>query len=477
MRTIPFMTFDAVVIGSGPNGLAAAIELARNGRAVCVYEARDVVGGGCRSAESTLPGFIHDTCAAIHPLGYASPFFKQLPLDQHGLRWIFPDAPLAHPLDSGRAALLERSIGETSRRLGQDSIRYARLLHPFIRRWDDLGPDILAPIHIPKHPFLLARFGRHAIRSALSFADRHFVTAEARALIGGNAGHSLLPLSAPGTAGFGLLLEILGHATGWPLVAGGSQNLSNALVSYFQSLGGEIVTGHRISTLKEVPNAGSILFDTSVRELLRIAGDRLPETYRRKLLRFRPAAGVFKMDWELSCPIPWTAKECARAGTLHVGGTIEQIAESEAAVAEGRIPEKPLVIAAQQSLFDRTRAPEGKHTAWGYCHVPNGCGVDMTGPIEAQIERFAPGFRDCILARHTLSPLQMETYNPNYIGGDITGGAADILQLLRRPILSPNPYATPAHGLFLCSASTPPGGGVHGMAGYHAARAVLRMTL
>jgi len=467
------MTFDAVVVGSGPNGLAAAIELARNGCSVCIFEAAEVPGGGMRSAEWTLPGFIHDTCAAIHPLARSSPFFNSLPLEQHGLKWIQPDAALAHPLDGGDAVILERSIGQSATALREDGIRYSRLMLPFVNRWDDLAADVLAPIHFPHNPILLARFVRLAIQSSTSLARSHFVSERARALFAGIAAHSVLPLETPGTAGFGLLLGILGHVNGWPLAEGGSQKLADALCSYFRSLGGKIVTNSRIDTLDALPKAKAILCDLTTHEFLRISADRLPHAYKTKLQRFRYAAGVFKMDWALRAPIPWRARDCARAATLHVGGTMGEIAANESGLSEGKIPQKPFVIMAQQSIFDRTRAPAGMHTAWGYCHVPNGCTTDMTETIENQIERFAPGFRDCILARHTMSSTQMEAYNPNYAGGDITGGAANLLQLLRRPIISRHPYATPVPGLFICSSSTPPGGGVHGMCGYHAARTAL----
>jgi phytoene dehydrogenase-like protein len=470
------MPYDAVVIGAGPNGLAAAIELARNGCSVCIVEAADRVGGGARSAEWTLPGFVHDTCSAIHPLACSSPFFKQLPLQDHGLSWVVPQAAVAHPLGGSDAVLLERSVADTAQSLGRDAIPYARLMLGYVRRWERLAHDVLAPIHLPRSPLLAARFARHAIRAASAFARQRFRGERAQALFAGLAGHSILPLERPGTAAFGLLLGVLGHVNGWPFARGGSQTLSNALGSCFSALGGTIETGVRINSLTELPPARWIFCDLTVREFLRIAGTSLPEWYRRKLTRFRFGPGVFKLDWALRSPIPWRAGICARAATVHVGGSLEEIAAGEAEVGAGRIPERPFVILAQQSLFDSSRAPAGMHTAWGYCHVPNGCEVDMTERIENQLERFAPGFRDCVLARHHTSPRQMENYNPNYAGGDISGGAMDLAQILRRPVLSPRPYAAPVPGLFLCSSSTPPGGGVHGMCGYHAARAALHSS-
>jgi phytoene dehydrogenase-like protein len=468
------MSYDAVVIGAGPNGLAAAIELARNGYSVCIIEAADRVGGGARSAEWTLPGFIHDTCSAIHPLACSSPFFKQLPLAAHGLSWVVPEAAVAHPLGGGEAVLLERSVGDTAKNLEGDAIRYARLMVGFVRQWEHLADDLLAPIHLPRSPLLTGRFAWHGIRAASAFARAHFRGERAQALFAGLAGHSVLPLQRRGTTAFGLLLGVLGHVNGWPFARGGSQTLSNALSSCFTALGGTIETGVRINSLAELPAARWIFCDVTVREFLRIAGARLPEWYRRKLMRFRFGPGVFKLDWALSRPIPWRAEICARAATVHVGGSLEEIGGAEAEVGNGRIPERPFIILAQQSLFDSSRAPAGMHTAWGYCHVPNGCEIDMTESIENQLERFAPGFRDCVLARHRTSPREMENYNPNYAGGDISGGATDLAQILCRPVFSPRPYAAPVAGLFLCSSSTPPGGGVHGMCGYHAARAALR---
>ncbi len=466
--------YDAIVIGSGPNGLAAAIQFAQSGLSVALFEARDTVGGGMRSAELTLPGFTHDVCSAIHPLGVGSPFFRSLPLDQHQLEWIHPSAPLAHPFDEGSALLLERSVEETSKALGADAQAYVRLMEPFTTQWDKLADDVLAPLHVPKHPLLMARFGLLGVRSAVGLAKSRFKEGRTRALFAGLAAHSLLPLDRALTAAFGLILGTLGHAVGWPLPRGGSQKIADALAAHFRSLGGEIFTEISIEHLDALPSSKVILCDTSPKTFLKIAGDRLPPGYKQKLERYRYGPGVFKMDWALSSPIPWKANECLQAGTVHLGGSMEEIASSECQVGKGRHPDKPYLILAQPSLFDPSRAPAGKHTAWGYCHVPNGSAYNMTDPIEAQIERFAPGFKDCILARHSMTTTDLESYNANYVGGDINGGMQDIYQLFTRPAARIVPYSTPVEGLYLCSASTPPGGGVHGMCGYHAARAALK---
>jgi phytoene dehydrogenase-like protein len=469
------MDFDAVVVGSGPNGLAAAIEIARAGLSVCVVESRDTIGGGARTAELTLPGFLHDVCSAVHPFGIHSPFFKTLPLAQYGLEWVHSPASLAHPFDDGPPAILYRSIAKTGLTLGTDARSYEKVFAPFVRNASKLLPEILSPfLHIPRHPLLLTRFGIDGIQSAQRFADRHFHWSRARGLFAGIAGHANMPLDESPTAAFGMLLGILGHVDGWPIVKGGSQKLSDALASYLMSLGGRIITGQPVKSLRELPTAHAVLLDLTARQVLNLAFDQLPSRYRWELRKFRYGPGVFKVDWALSSPIPWKSPECLQAATIHVGGSAEEIAEAERIVGSGRCPERPLIILAQQTLFDKTRAPEGRHTAWGYCHVPNGSKIDMTERIEAQIERFAPGFRDCILARHTMSAPQFETYNPNYVGGDIAGGAHSLFQMIARPALRAIPYATPVKGLFICSASTPPGGAVHGMCGYHAARAVLR---
>ncbi len=466
------------MVGSGPNGLAAAITIARAGRKVLVIEEQPTIGGGARSAELTLPGFVHDRCSAIHPLGIGSPFFQSLPLDRHGLEWIHPDLPLAHPLDGGIAAAQHQSLPETAHLLGDDGDAYQQLMGVFVRRWNDLAQEFLQPvIHLPRHPFLLARFGLSAIQSATGLGRRLFNHDPARALVAGLAAHSFLPLEAPGSAAFALVLGVAAHAVGWPLPRGGSQKISDALAGYLRELGGEIETKHRISNLREIPSARAVLLDLTVWEAARVAGDRLRPRYRKRLEQFPHSPGVFKIDYALSAPIPWTAEPCRRAGTVHVGGTMEEVAASEREVCSGKVPARPFILLAQQSLFDSTRAPAGKQTAWAYCHVPRGCTVDITAAIEVQIERFAPGFRDCILARHLSKPTDLEATNANLIGGDINGGASDLWHLAARPFLSPDPYRIPGTNLFLCSSSTPPGGGVHGMCGYHAAQSALASVL
>lgn len=466
--------YDVVVIGAGPNGLAAAITCARADRAVLVIEGSATVGGGTRSAELTLPAFVHDICSAIHPLAVASPFFRNVPLGAYGLSWAFPEVELAHPLDGGRAALLERGIEATAATLDGDGAAYERLFAPFVRQAEALYDDTLAPLKLPRHPLVFARFGLEAMRSTSAFARAHFEHHAARALVAGCGAHSFLPLNASFTAAFSLMLGIAGHAVGWPCARTGSQRIADAMARYFASLGGKIATGRMITSMAELPRAKVYLFDVFPHALARIAGDRLPAGYRASLNRYRHAPGVFKVDWALNAPIPWSAAGARRAGTVHVGGTLEEIEASEAAIARGVHAEKPFVLVAQQSIFDATRAPPGRHTGWAYCHVPPGSTVDQTAVIEAQIERFAPGFGDCIIARHLMSPAAYEAYNPNNVGGDITGGANDITQLFARPVARRLPYATPARDIYLCSSSTPPGGGVHGMCGYFAAKTALQ---
>ncbi len=466
---------DAIVVGSGPNGLAAAITLARGGCSVRVFEANATIGGGARSAELTLPGFVHDVCSAIHPLALGSPLFRTLPLEEHGLRWIQPTIALAHPLEDGSAAALRQSVTDTAHSLGVDARAYERLFQPLARDWEKLAAEFLQPIlHLPRHPIALARFGLGALAPAAGLAKFCFKESAARALFAGIAAHSFLPLNAPASAAFGLVLGAAGHAVGWPLPRGGSQALADALAAHFRSLGGEIETGRRIQNLNDLPAARAVLFDTTCWQLARIAGDRFPSRYRRHLEGFRHAPGVFKIDYALSEPVPWRAEECRAAGTVHLGGTLEEIAAAEAEVARGTHPARPFVLIAQQSLFDETRAPQGRQTLWAYCHVPHGSERDMSDAIDDQIERFAPGFRDCVLARRTANAVDLERANPNLIGGDINGGANNLWQLFARPVVSPAPYRTPRRGLYLCSSSTPPGGGVHGMCGYHAARTALR---
>jgi phytoene dehydrogenase-like protein len=467
-------TYDAIVVGSGPNGLAAAITLARAGCSVRVYEARDTIGGGVRSAALTLPGFVHDVCSAIHPLGMASPFFRTLPLAEHGLEWLQPPVALAHPFDDGTASLLVQSVESTGATLGEDAAAYQRLMAPLVATWEQLEDAVLGPLRWPRHPLPLLRFGWHAIRAARSLAEGWFTGMRAQAFFAGLAAHSIMPIERPLTAAFGLLLGILGHTVGWPLPRGGSQHISSALAAYFYSLGGEIITSTPVMCLDALPSARVVLLDLTPRQVLHLAGHHLPAGYRRQLERYRYGPAAFKVDWALDAPIPWAAPACARAATVHLGGTLAEIAASERAAWYGEDADRPYVLVAQQSVFDPTRAPAGKHTAWAYCHVPNGSTFDMTERIERQIERFAPGFRDCILARHIMPPAALQEYNANYIGGDINGGVQDLLQLFTRPALRLVPYATPLRGLYLCSSSTPPGGGVHGMCGYYAACAALR---
>ncbi len=466
--------YDAVIVGSGPNGLAAAITLAQKGLSVVILEAQKTIGGGLRSAKLTLPGFTHDICSAVHPLAVASPFFRTLPLSAHGLEWIQPHAPLAHPYDNGKVVILERSVDQTIKMLESDAQAYKKLMNPFVADWDDLAADILGPLHFPKHPLTVARFGWYGIQSAIGLAKEVFTGELARGLFAGLAAHSIMPLEKTLTASFGLVLGILGHKVGWPIAQGGSQRIANALASYFRSLGGEIVTGINVTSMEQLPVTQAILFDVTPGQLLSIVGNGFPSSYRKRLTHYRYGPGVFKVDWALSSPIPWKSPECLRAGTVHVGGTMEEIALGEREVSQGRLPQQPFVLLAQPSLFDSTRAPSGKHTAWAYCHVPNGSSFDMTERIETQIERFAPHFRDCILARSTRSAIEMEQYNQNYRGGDINGGMQDLFQLFTRPVARLDPYSTPKKNVYICSSSTPPGGGVHGMCGYFAAQSALK---
>ncbi|HUR53697.1 MAG TPA: NAD(P)/FAD-dependent oxidoreductase [Gemmataceae bacterium] len=468
---------DAVVVGAGPNGLAAAIALRQRGRSVLVIAGAPTVGGGARSAELTLPGFTHDICSAVYPMALASPFLRSLPLGDHGLEWVHPTFPFAHPLQDGRAAISERSIETTAKRLGDDATAYARLFEKRTADADKLFGDLLGPLGIPRHPFAALRFGLPALRSGRGLAESRFRTEEARALIAGVAAHAVLPLEQRPGAAIALMLMIAGHAVGWPIVRGGAQRLSDALASYLRLLGGEVVTGQVVKSVDELPPSRAVFLDVTPRQLVALAGHRLPDRYKRRLGRYRYGPGVFKVDWALSAPIPWANAECRLAGTVHVGGTLDEVADAERAVFEGKHHPRPFVLVAQPSVFDSSRAPAGQHTGWAYCHVPNGSNVDCTAAIEAQVERFAPGFRDCILARHTHGPAELERYNPNCVGGDVTGGMEDLWQLFTRPVVRWSPYTTPNPELFLCSASTPPGGGVHGMCGFYAADAALRRVL
>jgi phytoene dehydrogenase-like protein len=466
-------SYDAVVVGSGPNGLAAAVALAQRGRSVLVLEAQATIGGGARSAELTLPGFVHDTCSAIHPMAVASPFFQTLALERYGLKWIEPPAVVAHPLDGQPAVLVERSVEATAAGLEDDGDSYCRLVRPLVASSAILFRELLGPLSIPRHPTVQARFGLRAIQSAWRLAHGWFTTQRARALFAGVAAHSFLPLRQAPSAAVGLMLLIAGHACGWPLPQGGAQALSNALAELLRSLGGKIVVDCRVSDIDQLPYARVILLDLTPRQVVQLAGHRLPPGYRRALERYRYGPGIFKIDWALSEPIPWSDPNCRRAATVHLGGTIDEIAASEAAAWTQRPSDRPYVLVAQPSLFDPTRAPEGRHTAWTYCHVPHGSTVDMRCQIEQQLERFAPGFRDCVLAQHIFTPATIQLHNENYIGGDINGGAQDFGQLYTRPVAKWRPYRTALPKLYICSSSTPPGGGVHGMCGYHAAQTAL----
>ena len=446
--------------------------MAQAGKSVAVFEANDTVGGGARSAELTLPGFVHDVCSAVYPLAIGSPFFRSLPLAQHGLDWIQPVAALAHPLDDGTAIVVERSIEATASQLGSDAASYRSLFQPLVTRWAGLDVDVLAPLRLPRHPLNMLRFGLSAIQPARRFAERRFAGDSARALFAGLAAHSMLPLENWSSAAFGLVLGITAHALGWPLARGGAQQLSDALAAYLRSLGGEIFLNRPVSTLDELPPSRVVLCDVTPRQLLKIARPHLSMRFRDRLKKFRYGMGAFKIDWALSAPVPWKAQECMQAATIHLGATAREIASSERAAWRGYLARKPFVLVVQPSLFDSTRAPRGKHTLWGYCHVPNGCDTDMTERIEAQMEHFAPGFRDTILARSVAPPAELERRNANLVGGDISGGAPNLAQLFFRPTFKL--YSTSKRGLYLCSSSTPPGGGVHGMCGYFAAQRALR---
>jgi phytoene dehydrogenase-like protein len=466
--------YDAVVIGSGPNGLAAAIALAQGGASVLVLEADEKIGGGTRTAELTLPGFHHDVCSAAHPLGALSPFFRTLPLEQHGLRWIWPSVSVAHPLDGQPAVLLRPSVDETAKDLGSDGESYKALVSPFLRDIPGLIQDLLGPLRFPRHPLRMARFGMHALRSAVGLARSRFRDPRAKALFAGCAAHAIQPLDHALTSAVGLLFLITGHEKPWPIAEGGSAAISGALASLLAELGGHVETGVRVRGMSDLPPARVYLFDTSPAQLADIAEPVLPAPYLRRLRRYRYGPGAFKIDWALDGPIPWRDAQCALASTVHLGGTLEEIARSERAAWDGEHCDRPFVLLCQQSLFDERRAPPGRHTGYAYCHVPAGSDRDLTEAVERQVERFAPGFKDRILARHTMRAVDFAQYNASYVGGAITGGAADLTQLFTRPVLRLDPYATPHPKLFLCSHSTPPGGGVHGMCGDFAARSALR---
>jgi phytoene dehydrogenase-like protein len=463
---------DAIVVGAGPNGLSAAIVLAQAGLRVTIYEAQATIGGGCRSAELTRPGFIHDVCSAVHPMALASPFLRALPLASHGLEWVEPGAMVAHPLDNDLPGVIDRSVRLTARGLGDDQRAYERLIGSIVDNWPKLEDAVFGPPSWPQHPIALARFGIAALQPATRLARWAFATPRARALLAGIGAHAMLPLERFPTGAVGLVLNATAHTAGWAFPRGGAQRLSDALARYFRSLGGEIVTSAPIASIDDLPASRTVLFDLSPRPLLKTAGSRFPDWYRRQLERYRYGLGVFKVDWALDAPIPWRDAIVAGSGTVHLGGTLEEIADSERVTWSGRASRRPYVLLAQPTLFDPTRAPEGKHTAWAYCHVPHASSVDMLPAIEEQIERFAPGFRDRVIARHVMTPGDFERMNPNLVGGDIAAGVTDLRQLVARPTL--RWYSTPASGIYICSASTPPGVGVHGMCGYHAAMRALK---
>ena len=465
------------MVGAGPNGLAAAITLAREGYGVLLIEGAEEVGGAARSGELTRPGFVHDLCSAVHPLGIGSPFFATLPLADHGLEWIHPDVPLAHPLDDEPAVLLERDVGVTAAGLGDDAAAWRRLVEPFLGRWDALAGDLLGPPRLPDHPVLALRFAARGLRSSRGLTEARFRGSRARALVSGVAAHSMIPLEWAPTAALGMMLAIAGHEVGWPVPRGGAGRIAAALRDVFLALGGVLETRRWVRGSGQLPPTRAILFDVTPRQLIRIASERLPGLYRWRLGRWRYGPAAFKVDYALDAPLPWTDPACGRAGTVHLGGTEAEIARAERVVARGRHPDRPFVLLSQPTPFDPDRAPEGKHVVWAYTHVPNGSTVDVADRVEAQIERFAPGFRDLVTARAVTTPAELEERDPNLVGGSIGGGVQDLLQSLARPIPSPDPYRVPGTDLYLCSSSTPPGAGVHGLCGWHAARSAIRGSL
>jgi phytoene dehydrogenase-like protein len=466
--------YDAVVVGSGPNGFAAAITLARAAHSVLLIEAKEELGGGMRSSNLTLPGFLHDICSAVHPLGVASPFFRSLDLKSQGLEWVFPPTSLAHPFDDGTAIVLERSVDATAESLRKDGRNYRRLIQPIVNNWESLLTEILQPLHFPRHPLNMAKFGLVARYSIDQIVNKYFENSRTQTLFGGIAAHSTLPTDRPGGAAFGLLLAAAGHVVGWPVAKGGSKKISEALTGLLVSAGGKVLRGLEVRSLDDLPPGKARLFDLTPKQLANIAGEEFPEKYGQRLRDYRYGPGIFKMDWALDGPIPWKASGCLQSATVHIGGSFQEISDAENMVWKGKHPEMPFVILAQPSLFDQSRAPLGKQTAWAYCHVPNGSALDMTEKIEKQIERFAPGFKDRILKRASMKTADIESYNPNYVGGDISGGAPNPFSRLFRPLGSWRPYATPLKGVYLCSSTMPPGPGVHGMCGYYAAQLALR---
>ncbi len=466
--------YDIVIVGSGPNGLSAGIVLAEKGLKVLIMEGADTIGGGTRTAELTLAGFHHDVCSAVHPLGYSSPYLKTLPLEKFGLEWLIPEASVAHPLDNQGAVVLSKSIDETAQALGIDAGNYKRMITPFTAKAENLLADTLGPLRFPKDTSLMMKFGVKAFQPASFYAKHAFKGERAKSLFAGCAAHSVLPFDKFFTTAIGLLFLVTAHVENWPVPKGGSHNIARSLAGYFKSLGGEFMLSSKINDYRQLPEAKKYIFDTDTVQLATIAKDKLPQSYLKRLKKYRFGPGVFKIDYALDAPIPWRDPQCLKASTVHIGGSLRDIAKSEKEAWEGRHSEKPFVILCQQSLFDKTRAPEGKHTAWAYCHVPSGSNVDMRLRIENQIERFAPGFHDIILARHTMTTTELYRYNPNYVGGAISGGATDIFQLFARPVARFDPYSTPNPDVFICSASSPPGGGVHGMCGFYAAKSVLK---
>ena len=473
MKTDP-KEYDAVIVGSGPNGLSAGVKLAQEGLKVIILEAKSTIGGGTRTQELTEPGFLHDVCSAVHPTAAGSPFLKTLGLEKFGLEFTHPDIPYVHPLDNGDAVAAFRSIEKTAEQLGIDSKAYLKIFKEFTEHWDYLSEDIFGTLRFPNHPLLMARFGWYGLFSAKHFTNSLFKTPQTNALFAGCAAHSIIPLNKGFTSSFGLALGSSAHAVGWPFAKGGSSAITNALANLFKSLSGEIITDHEVTSMADIPTSKTVLFDLTPHQIANIASDDLPKKYKEKLLSYMYGPGVFKIDWALSEPVPWENELSRKAGTLHLGGTFQEIASSEQAAWKGEHHERPYVLVAQPSIFDETRAPNGKHTLWAYCHVPNGSEKDMTDTIENQVERFAPGFKETIIAKNTMHTQEMQSYNSNYIGGDINGGAQILKQLFGRPILKWDPYKIPSDGLYICSSSTPPGGGVHGMCGYHAAKSVLK---